>query len=112
VRCDLCLKITSVRQKYTNSDSSGSVVGVSKYDLELDVAPVIRVWVSGVSPAGGAAPIPLGRSLVRPSSIETANMPPCVNVQVWQKNSSATDGTLTPVYDLYSQWATLGEPES
>jgi len=45
---------------------------------------------------------------VRPATLDFATQPPCVNVQVWQKNSSATDGTVTPVFDLYDQWSELG----
>ncbi len=108
VRTDLVLKITSAKQKWTNSDSLGNVVGQSNYTVELKVAPVIRVWMPAPL-LGGISPLPLGRSLVRPaSSDDDAWAPPCINVQVWQKNSSATDGTLTPVYDLFGSWGDLG----
>jgi len=104
---EIHLKVTSVRQKLTNVDASGAASLGSTIDTVMEVAPVVRVFI----PAGLAAnltPVPLGRTGVRPASVDGDTQPPCVNVQVWQKNSSATDGTIDPVFDLWINWSQLG----
>ena len=108
-KADLMLKIVSVRQRFTNTDSAGAVTGATVATCEYEVAPVVRVLMSTmITGTATCSPIPLGRSLVRPATLDFGTQPPCVNVQVWQKNSSATDGTVTPVFDLYDEWSELG----
>jgi len=108
-KADLMLKIVSVRQRFTNTDSTGLTGGTTVATCEYQVVPVVRVLMSTIITGTAiSSPIPLGRSLVRPATFDFATQPPCVNVQVWQKNSSATDGTVTPVFDLYDLWSTLG----
>jgi len=37
-------------------------------------------------------------------------LPPAINVQVTQKNTTAIDSTDGPIYDLGASWASLGVP--
>jgi len=104
---EIHLKVTSVRQQLSNVDASGIASLGSRIDTVMEVTPVVRVFI----PAGLEAsltPVPLGRTGLRPASVDGNVQPPCVNVQVWQKNSSATDGTIDPVFDLFLNWSDLG----
>ncbi len=107
-RADLVLKCYRVEQTITGADSSGSPTTASTFTTVLHVAPVVRVWALQQTLGGDWAPAPLGRAFTRPCSVDSALQPPCINVQVWQKNSSATDGTDTPVFDLVGDWDALG----
>ena len=108
-RADIMLKVTSVRQQITNTDASGFPGPDSDYRTVMKLAPVVRVVLpmpQAESP--DVVPAALPRTGLRASSEDQGFQPPCVNVQVWQKNSSATDGSTTPVYDIYSGWVELG----
>ncbi len=88
-----------------------------EYDVMIKAAPIIRVWFSvPVAPAapGGSpmvAPRPLPRSGVNPyASNDGPLLPPAINVQVMQKNTTAIDSTDGPIYDLGDFWGNLGVP--
>ncbi len=88
-----------------------------EYEILVKAAPIIRVWFSvPVAPAapGGSpmvAPRPLPRSGVNPyASFEGPLLPPAINVQVMQKNTTAIDSTDGPIYDLGELWDNLGVP--
>lgn len=108
-RADLVLKCYRVEQVITEADSAGNPGLDSVFTTVMHVAPVIRIWVLQQTAAADWEPAPLGRGFTRPCSSDSALQPPCINVQVWQKNSSATDGTDTPVFDLLGDWQSLGE---
>jgi len=107
-RADVMLKVTSVRQTITNTDVNGAAGPDSGYRTVMTLAPVVRI-VLPMPQAGNPSLVPavLPRAGVRATAFDNGLQPPCVNVQVWQKNSSATDGTTTPVYDIYA-WDALG----
>ena len=107
-RADLVLKCYQVEQVTTAADPTGAPTPNSTLTTVMHVAPVVRVWVLQTALTSDWVPAPLGRAFTRPCSVDTGLQPPCVNVQVWQKNSSATDGTDTPVFDLVDDWAGLG----
>ena len=88
-------------------------------ELIIRVAPIVRVWLqvpctpdSEVNtPTVGPRPLPrFGLNPYQPDQPDEsdASLPPAINVQVMQKNSSAPDGTDTAVYDLFQQWEQLG----
>ncbi len=89
--------------------------------LSFRPVPVVRVWLQVPSepPSGPDAPVlsprPLPRFGLNPYqqgggvALE-GSLPPAINVQVMQKNSSAPDGTDTAVFDLFEDWETLGGP--
>ncbi len=106
----IVLKIKSVRQKITETSATGAPSGNSSISTVMELAPVVRVILPAVR-AGTALTVPtaLPRTGLRASSEDAGLQPPCINVQVWQKNSSATDGTTTPVYDLGLNWESLGD---
>ncbi|MCP4242175.1 MAG: hypothetical protein GY772_16590 [bacterium] len=106
----IVLKIKSVRQKITETTVTGTPSGNSRISTVMELAPVVRVIVPSVR-AGTALTVPtaLPRTGLRAASGDAGLQPPCINVQVWQKNSSATDGTTTPVYDLGVNWNALGD---
>ena len=105
----LVLKVKSAQQVITATNASGTPSANSTVSTVMELAPLIRVIVPTVRD-GSALTVPgaLPRTGLRPSSSDAGLQPPCVNVQVWQKNSSATDGTTTPVYDLFYNWDSLG----
>ena len=89
--------------------------------FRLKIAPIVRVWVMQPAspPLDGEAaeywaplPIPrrgLGAYLTESSGEESSPaVVPSISVQVVQKNSSATDGTDGPIYDLGDSWSDLG----
>ncbi len=108
-RADIQLKCYRVEQTVTDADPTGAPGLNSKFSLVMHVAPVVRVWVLQEIGGGDWIPGPLGRAFTRPCAEDGGLQPPCVNVQVWQKNSSATDGTDTPVFDLGPAWDELGQ---
>lgn len=106
----IVLKIKSVRQQITETSATGVPSGSSRVTTVMELAPVVRIILPSVR-AGTALTVPtaLPRTGVRAASADAGLQPPCINVQVWQKNSSATDGTTTPVYDLGLDWERLGD---
>jgi len=118
VRAEVFLKTTFNR--WTLNDISADLTSYGpnfNATLEMEFAPVVRIWVLWPSPdiedLDTAIPRPLLRFVSRPCTAEDdpGGQPPCVNVNVWQKNSSAVDGTIKPVYDLYSEWERLGNDD-
>jgi len=111
-RADLVLKVTGVEQIQTNTEPDGTFGPDTVSTTVLKLAPVIRVWVLQQTATSDWVPVPLGRAFTRPCSGDAALQPPAVNVSVWQKNSSAADGSVTPVYDLGPfTWSELGSGE-
>lgn len=113
VRPEVFLKTTFNRWTLEDISEDLSSRGPNfKGTLEMEFAPVVRIWVLWPSTEllGVSIPRPLLRFVSRPNAGEDnpGGQPPCVNVNVWQKNSSAVDGTIKPVYDLYSEWENLG----
>lgn len=92
--------------------------------LEFNLAPIVRIWCllnaadpffGGLGPFSAPRPIPRGGVGAYRYNSDGANdvsMIPGVNVQVIQKNTSATDNTDLPVYDLGSDWSALGNPSA
>lgn len=91
-------------------------------EITIGAVPIVRIWVQvpcvpneevNVPPLG---PRPLPRFGVNPYQAaivgDDASLPPAINVQVMQKNSSAPDGTDTAVYDLFGEWEELGGASS
>ena len=113
VRAEVFLKTTLNR--WTLNDISADLITYGpnfNATLEMEFAPVVRIWVlwPDIEEQFVSIPRALLRFVSRPNSGEDdpGGQPPCVNVNVWQKNSSAVDGTIKPVYDLYSEWGELG----
>jgi len=86
-------------------------------ELVAKAAPIIRVWcsvpVAPVAPGGSpmVAPRPLPRGGVNPylsDPLDLPKLPPAINVQVMQKNTTAIDSTDGPIYDLGANWENLG----
>jgi len=113
VRAEVTLKTTLNRWRLEDISADLGTYGPNfKGTLEMEFAPVVRIWVLWPSVEDLDIAIPKGllRYRSRPCSEEEDNgQVPCVNVSVWQKNSSAVDGTITPVYDLYDDWEDLGD---
>ncbi len=110
ILADLMLKVTSVRQTITAANAAGAPGPLSKVRTVMKLAPVVRILLPMPQAENpDLVPCALPRTGVRPAWQDQALQPPCVNVQVWQKNSSATDGSTTPVYDIYRGWRKLGE---
>jgi len=94
----------------------GEATGPTTTKIRLKIAPIVRVWVMQPASAveGGAAseywaPLPIPRTGLGAYLTEsTPSVVPSISVQVVQKNSSATDGTDGPIYDLGGYWADLG----
>ncbi len=90
--------------------------GPTTSKIRLKIAPIVRVWVmqpaSAVAEGVAAeywAPLPIPRSGLGAYMNElTTSVIPSISVQVVQKNSSATDGTDGPIYDLGDWWEELG----
>ncbi len=89
------------------------------YEFVVEGSPVVRIWCSlpvapidlGDSPQ--VSPRPLPRGGVNPYTSDpddVGKLPPAINVQVVQKNTTAIDGTDGPIYDLGSTWSSLGVP--
>jgi len=104
-----------------------TTIGPDVATLEFTLAPIVRIWcllaaesVLPDEPAPTVAPRPIPRGGIgayrfNPSigSLPTdVSIFPGVNVQVFQKNTSATDNTDLPVYDLGSDWSSLNNPPS
>jgi len=110
IQTQLSAVITSVSQTELPSGAYESVV---------KAAPIVRVWCSvpvepvdlGDSPQ--VAPRPLPRGGVNPYTSDpddVGKLPPAINVQVTQKNTTAIDSTDGPIYDLGASWGSLGVP--
>jgi len=92
--------------------------GPTTSKIRLKIAPIVRVWVMQPASAvdGGLAaeywaPLPIPRSGLGAYMTElSTSVIPSISVQVVQKNSSATDGTDGPIYDLGDWWEELGAP--
>jgi len=99
-------------------------LGVDVATLQLTLAPIVRIWCLldaepfSDPPAPVVAPRPIPRGGIGAyrfnpapfSSAQDVSIFPGVNVQVIQKNTSATDNTDLPVYDLGSDWSSLNTP--
>ena len=96
-------------------------------EVEFTLTPIVRIWCLLAAesllpdePALTVAPRPIPRGGMGAyrfnPSIGTlpsdVSIFPGVNVQVLQKNTSATDNTDLPVYDLGSGWSSLNTPPS
>jgi len=112
VQTQLSAVVTSISQTELPS---------GEYDSVIKAAPVIRVWfsvpVAPVAPGGSpmVAPRPLPRGGVNPYLNDPADLPklpPAINVQVMQKNTTAIDSTDGPIYDLGQRWDNLGVPSA
>lgn len=103
-----------------------ATLGPDVATVEFTLAPIVRIWCLLAAepfpdpPAPVVAPRPIPRGGIgayrfnpgigeEPADISIF---PGVNVQVIQKNTSATDNTDLPVYDLGSDWAFLNDPPS
>jgi len=116
IHASIHLKIISGRQVLKDISEDLSVTGPDfSSDVELQVVPVVRIYAlyDRLIGEGGirTVPRPLQRRFMRPCDDDEDAQPPCINVQVFQKNSSAPDGTIKPAYDLFRDWIELGKSE-
>ena len=83
-------------------------------NVEIRCAAIVRVFcLQKVKPPGEVqfdpiGPRPLPRQGVNPYFGDNPLLPPSINVSVLQKNTAAIDGTDGPIYDLFSEWGSLG----
>ena len=108
IQTQLSAIVTSLSQRALSPDV---------FQFVIKAAPIVRIWCSvpvapeapGDSPT--VAPRPLPRAGLNPySSTLGGVLPPAINVQVTQKNTTAIDSTDGPIYDLGSSWGNLGLP--
>ena len=88
--------------------------GLPLLNVEIRCAAIVRVFcLQKVNPPGEVqfdpiGPRPLPRQGVNPYFGDNPLLPPSINVSVLQKNTAAIDGTDGPIYDLFSEWGSLG----
>ncbi len=113
LHANIHVKITSGVQRVIDVSEDFASFGPNfGFTVDLELAPVVRIYALYRRELGEGAvryvPLPLARAFMRPCDDEEGLQPPCINVQVFQKNSSAPDGTIKPAYDLLDQWTDVG----
>ena len=107
-RASIEVLITGVSLAYSAVEADGTLTADSVASGRMSLVPVVRVWSLFNGP-GVSLPRGIPRLGYAPTNgVELDFMPGAIEVHVFQKNSSATDGTDAPVYDLYNGWADLG----